>query len=238
MQIDFVKTPYTTNPNMVRNTGPVFISSPNRDIIRAKKAELDKYGTDLWAQQQGLESVVRKAAEYCNVFTDNIVDLALRLEEDVAVMHQGKLAAICFCFPSGFKPSEIIGMPLSDIHKPVADGEMLVKASPGIARVMTEQPSFRRWVWSINMNSDLSNHPSTKQDIKPQTIDDLYFRVETQTTARVDDSTSLFFVKVDVVPLKSVWSRKILDSVNSMSDAVLTYKNLHETKKLLNTFGE
>jgi len=238
MQIDFVKVPYTTNPNMVRNTGPVFISSPDRDIIRAKKIELDKYGTDLWAQQQGLESVVRKAAEYCNVFTDNIVDLALRLEEDVAIMHQGKLAAICFCFPSGFKPAEIIGMPLSDIHKPVGDGEVLVKASPGIARVMTEQPSFRRWVWSINMNSDLSNHPSTKRDIKPQTIDDLYFRVETQTTARVDDSTSLFFVKVDVVPLKSVWGHKILDSINSMSDAVLTYKNLHETKKLLNTLGE
>lgn len=237
MQIDFVKVPYTTNPNMIRNTGPVFISRPDQKIIQAKKAELEKYGTDLWAQQPGLESVIEKAAKYCNVYTDNIVDLALRLEEDVAVMHQGKLAAICFCFPSGFKPQEIIGMPLSDIHKPVADGSMLVKSSPGIARVMCEQPSFRRWVWSLNINPDLSNHPSTKKDINPTSLEDLYFRVETQTTASVDEETSLFFVKVDVVPLTSIWnkqnSERIKNSINSMSDAVLTYKNLHRVKKLL-----
>jgi hypothetical protein len=238
MQIDFVKVPYTTRPNMIRNTGPVFSSSPDREIIKAKKIELEKHGTDLWAQQLGLESVIQKASEYCNVFSNNIVDLALRLEEDVAVMHKGKLAAICFCFPSGFRPSEIIGMPLSDIHKPVADGDTLVKASPSIARVMCEQPSFRRWVWSINMNPDLSNHPSTKKDIVPQDIDDLYFRVETQTTASVDDDTSLFFVKVDVVPLREVWCQQILDSLNSMTDNILTYKNLHQAKKILNSFNK
>ena len=238
MQIDFVKIPYTTGPSMIRNAGPVFISPPDQEIIKAKRIELEKYGTDLWAQESGLESVIRKAAEYCNVYSDNIIDLALRLEEDVAVMYQGRLAAICFCFPSGFKPCEIISKPLAEIHQAVADGEMLVKASPSIARVMTEQNSFRRWVWSVNMNADLSNHPSTKKDIKPNSIDDLYFRVETQTTARVDKDTSLFFVKVDVVSLKTVWHQRILDSINSMSDNILTYKNLHHVKKLLNSLGE
>ncbi len=238
MQIDFIKTPYTTGPNMVRNTGPVFISSPDLKIINQKKKEIERFGTDLYGQQSDLNKVIEKAARYCNVFTDNIVDLALRLEEDVAVMHQGKLAGICFCFPSGFKPSERVGMLLGDIHKPVADGEMLVKASPGIARVMCEQPSFRRWVWTITNNPNLSNHPDAKIDSIPQTIDDLYFRVETQTTAKVTDETSLFFVKVDVVPLREVWNRKILDSVNSMTDSVLTYKNLHHIKHLINTFGE
>jgi len=48
MQIDFVKTPYTTGPNMIRNTGPVFISSPDLDIIQKKKEELSKYNTDLF----------------------------------------------------------------------------------------------------------------------------------------------------------------------------------------------
>lgn len=238
MLIDFVKTPYTTGPNMVRNTGPVFISSPNQEIIKQKKIELNKYGADLWAQEPRTEQIVKKAAEYCNVYTDDIIDLALMLEEDVAIMNKGKLAAICFCFPSGFKPSERIGMKLGDIHKPVADGEMLVRASPGIARVMTEQPSFRRWVWTVTNNPNLSNHPDEKIDTVPLTIDDLYFRYETQTTARVDNDTSLFFVKVDVVPLKAVWTHKILDSINSMSDNVLTYKNLHHIKQLLNNHGE
>lgn len=238
MQIDFVKTPYTTGPNMVRNTGPVFISSPDQKIIQSKKLELERYSTDLWAQSEHVEKVISKAAEYCNVYTDNIVDLALRLEEDIAVMYQGRLAAICFCFPSGFKPAERVGMLLGDIHKPVADGEMLVRASPGIARVMCEQPSFRRYVWTITANPDLSNHPDNHKNTIPVSIDDLYFRYETQTTARVDDDTSLFFVKVDVVPLRNVWNQKILDSINSMSDAVLEYKNLHHIKHLLNTLGE
>ena len=238
MQIDFVKTPYTTGPNMVRNTGPVFISPPDQKIIQSKKLELEKYSTDLWAQGENLEKITSKAAEYCNVYTDNIVDLALRLEEDIAVMHQGRLAAICFCFPSGFKPAERVGMLLGDIHKPVADGEMLVRASSGITRVMCEQPSFRRYVWTITANPDLSNHPDNHKNTIPVGIDDLYFRYETQTTARVDDDTSLFFVKVDVVPLRNVWNQKILDSINSMSDAVLEYKNLHYVKKLLNTSGE
>ena len=238
MQIDFVKVPYTTGPNMIRNTGPVFTYPPNQEIIKKKKQELTKYSADLWAQEPRSEQIVKKAAEYCNVFTDDIRDLALMLEEDVAIMNKGRLAAICFCFPSGFIPSERSGMLLGDIHKPVADGEQLVKASPGISRVMTEQPSFRRWVWTVTTNPNLSNHPNERIDSVPQTIDDLYFRWETQTTARVDNDTSLFFVKVDVVPLKTVWNQRILDSINSMSDAVLTYKNLHNIKKLLNTFGE
>ncbi|MFN9957022.1 MAG: heme-dependent oxidative N-demethylase subunit alpha family protein, partial [bacterium] len=106
-------------------------------IINQKKEQIEKFGKDLYSQENNIEKIIAKAAEYCNVYTDNVLDLALRLEEDVAIMYQGRLAAICFCFPSGFIPSERVGMMLGDIHKPVADGEMLVKASPGIARVMT-----------------------------------------------------------------------------------------------------
>lgn len=237
MQIDFIRTPYTTHPVMVRNTGPVFISHPNKDILKKKKQELEKFNTDLYGQTPGLNKVIEKAASYCNVYSDNIVDLALMVEEDIAVMHQGKLAAICFCFPSGFKPSKYVGMTLGDIHLAVADGDMLVKASPRIAKVMTEQDSFRRYVWTVTANPELSNHPNNKIETMPKSIDDLYFRCETQTTARIDDDTSLFFVKVDVLPLKDVWSQKILDSINSMTDAILEYKNLREIKKILNSIS-
>lgn len=234
MQIDFVKVPYTTGPNMVRNPGPIFISPPSQDIIRQKKIELQKYDRDLWGQKPQLENVVEKAAKFCDIFSNNIQDMALRLEEDVAIMHKGRLAAICFCFPSGFIPSQRLGLLLEEIHKPVADNQLLIKASSGITRVMCEQPSFKRHVWTITVNPDLSNHPNNKKNLIAKDIDDLYFRWETQTTARIDDDTSIFFVKVDVVPLRKVWNQKILESINSMSKAVLDYKNLHEIKSLLN----
>jgi len=49
--------------------------------------------------------------------------------------------------------------------------------------------------------------------------------------------TSLFFVRTHVVPLLSIWTdlgSKIQDSINSMSPAVLTYKNLLHIKMILN----
>lgn len=235
MQIDFVKVPYSNAPSMSRNTGAIFNTEPDPEILKKKKLELEKFDKDLYGQIPGLNKIIAEAAKYCNVYSDDIVDLALRLEEDVAVMHQGKLAAICFCFPSGFRPSEKVGMSLSDIHLAVADGELLVKASPGITRVMTEQKSFRRHVWTVTTNPQLSNHPNNKIEKLPESIDELYFRYETQTTACVDDHTSLFFVKVDVVPLKSVYCQKILDSINSMSKNILEYKNLTNIKNLLNS---
>jgi hypothetical protein len=235
MQIDFIKVPYTTGPGMIKNTGSVFISSPNLDVLKLKKDEFKKYGKDLYGQMSSVGKIVERSANYCGVYTDQIQDLSLALEEDVAVMYQGQLAAICFCFPSGFIPSSKVGLPLSEIHNPVADGDLLRKASPGIARVMTEQESFKRWVWTVTTNPNLSNHPNSKIDNQPKNIEDLYFRYETQTTARIDNDTSLFFVKVNVVPLKDVYNQKIIDSINSMSTSVLEYKNLTEIKKLLNS---
>lgn len=234
MNLDFIKIPYTTAPSMTRNLGPIRILSPNQIVVKQKKAELEKYSEDLWAQTEGMEAVISRAARVCGVFCDNIVDLALMLEEDVAVMHQGRLAAICFCFPSGFIPHQRIGLTLSEIHRPVADNTLLVNASPGISRVMTEQSSFRRTVWTVTQNPDLSNHPLNQKTGSITSWDDLYFRQEIQTTARVDSETSLFFVKVNVFPLQTVWDRKILDSINSMSDSILDYKNLREIKRFLN----
>ena len=235
--MDFVKIPYTTAPAMYKNTEQVFIQHPNLQIIKQKHIEIDRYKNDLFRQMEGVESVIERAAKYCNVYTDNILDFALMMEEDIAVMHKGRLAAICFCFPSGFIPSERVGLTLEEVHKPVADGDGLRRASPGIARVMTEVPSFKRHVWTVTVNPDLSNHPSNKKDIIPKSIDDLYFRTESQTTARIDSETSLFFVKVDVVPLNTVYTQTILDSINSMSLAVLEYKNLTYIKNLLNSLN-
>ena len=65
-------------------------------------------------------------------------------------------------------------------------------------------------------------------------FENLYFRVETQTSAPIDTETSIFFIKVDVVPLKEVWNPNILNSINSMSESILNYKGLVEIKDFLN----
>ena len=132
-----------------------------------------------------------------------------------------------------FKLSNIKeGKPLSKIHQPIADSEQLIEASDKLSQYMTKQ-EIKRWVWTITTNNNLSefteiNKPSISN------FENLYFRVETQTSAPIDDETSIFFIKIDVLPLKEVWSKHILDSINSMSDNILNYKGLVEVKDFLN----
>ena len=94
--------------------------------------------------------------------------------------------------------------------------------------------TIQRWVWNVTTIQDLSNYPTINRP-EITSFDDLYFRLETQTSAPVDKETSLFLVLVEVFPLNEVWNISILKSINSMSESVLEYKNLIEIKKYLNS---
>jgi len=96
---------------------------------------------------------------------------------------------------------------------------------------------FRRYVWGISSLGSLSQHPGYKRP-EPKRVEDLYFRTETQTTIGLSAGVTLFFVKVDMHPLGNVWQdvekRKLLiESVSSMTDAVLQYKHMVEIKSIL-----
>jgi len=244
-----VEVPYSTAPRMVRHQGTLAHLPARTSYLEAKRAELASLGIDLCAQipHATLTPLLQHAAQVLHVpepeHIQSIEDLALCLEEDAALMQDGVLSAICFCFPSSWVPAERIGMPLGQIHAHVADGQKLVAASPKIAHVMgdLEQGSFRRYVWTITNSPKLSQHPKYKNPSTPNTVDDLYYRVETQTTLPLPSNTgrsSLFLVKVEVCPLADLWSnldqrQTIYDSISSMSEAVLDYKNLQTIKTIL-----
>jgi hypothetical protein len=242
MRVD-IQIPYTTRPMMKQNHGPVFNSQPDKRYLDQKIVELEKFDSDLYAEtfESKTNHLIEKACQYLNLPPKtSIKDFALMFEEDVAIMHRGILSAICFCFPSSWVPAERIGLTLSDIHKPVADGDKLVQSSYKLSSTMadTAKGSFTRQVWTITQTEGLSNHPVYKSSNVPTSINDLFLRVETQTTAAIgDNQTSLFFVKIDVVPLVEVWhllGNQLKMSVNSMSDSVLQYKNLTHIKPILN----
>ena len=243
MILDFIKIPYTTQPSMSRNLGGIFNLDPDPKIIEEKRRELEKYKEDLHfvTHESTINRLIPRAAKLCGKReTNDIVEFALNFEEDVAILHRGILAAICFCFPSSWIPSSRIGVNLGDIHRVVADGSRLVQMSDRLSKIMSTESlgSFRRTVWTVTANPNRSNHPSNKSLQEPSSINDLYFRLETQTTQSLEDGTSsLFFVNVSVQPLAEVWEEnrdKIKDSINSMSDSILKYKNLEQIKTLLN----
>jgi len=235
-----VKVPFTVTADMTKYAGPAFNSNPDRAYLQQKKEELETYGVEICASLPDSAEFVQLLRDYCGMNEKNdISSIALQLEEDVAILHKGKLVSICFCFPSGFVPASKLGMNFFDMHLPVADGNILRAASEKVTKLISrEGSSFRRYVWTISSLSGLSQHPAYTRP-HPHGISDLYFRTETQTTLGLANEICLFFVKVEMKPLVYIWddidNRKlILESINSMSEVVLDYKNLHTVKDILN----
>jgi len=239
MNID-IKIPYTTKPSMVKNTGLPFIKNPSYEVINQKKYELELLKTDLYGQNINSKELIKTASKLCGKNeTDDIKEFALYFEEDIAILNNGVLDAICFCFPSSWIPGKQIGKTLEQLHHPVADGEKLRLASSKIAKTISDPVlgPFKRSVWTITNTNNLSNHPLRKNKQIPENIKDLYFRLETQTTQPLLNGNScIFFVKIDVVPLIEIWDEykdKIIDSINSMSPEILKYKNLEIIKNII-----
>jgi hypothetical protein len=233
-----VKVPYTVGPDIVKYEGAAFNVHPDPEYLSEKKKELTLN------EQQICGSISDNYLHHLNAFCGFDVNTTLsqictQLEEDVAILKDGYLQSIGFCFPSGFYPTQKLGLSFFDMHLPVGDGETLRRSSEKVSALISKKEAmFRRYVWTLTSLPSLSQLPSYTKPV-PQSINDLYFRTETQTTVGVDGQICLFFVKVDMHPLQQVWDdavkrQVIVESINSMSDAVLTYKNLANIKSIVN----
>ena len=237
-----VKVPYTVSADIIKYTGEVFNSKPSEEYISQKAKEISLYSDKLLHTQQDAYDHVRELSIYCGFNeTERIEEVALQLEEDIAILHKGVLKSICFCFPSGFVPASKIGMNFFDMHLPVADGDRLRAASNKVTELISKEgASFRRYVWTVSSLASLTQLPSYARP-EALALSDLYFRTETQTTIGHTNDICFFFVKVNMIPLATIWDdtekrKTIIDSINSMSDDVLTYKNLHQIKSILNQY--
>ena len=235
MNIDFIKVPFSNNPSMQKYDGPLFNSNPDEKYISEKHVQIKKYGKDLFGQTKQYESsdLNKKVSQTLGLEeTESLLETGMKVEEDLAVMHNGKLEAICFCFPSGWIPGNKLSADLSKLHLPVADNNLLLKSSEKLSKHMNKQ-TIRRWVWNVTTVPGLSNHPREERPLLSN-FENLYFRLETQISTPLDKFSSLFLVKVDVIPLIEVWDTKIQESINSMTEDVLNYKNLQKVKELIN----
>ena len=234
-----VKVPYLITPDISKYQGDPFNKRPDPTYLMQKKFELDRFGNQVLSVLPSAKESIKIVCQYLGKEGIDLQELALQFEEDIAILRGGVLEAICFCFPSGFIPAEKIGMNFFDMHLPVADGQRLRSASDKVTALISKEGNmFRRYVWTVTALEGLSQHSSLVRP-EPKSIADLYFRTETQTTIGLPDERCLFFVKVEMHPLDRIWEEKekremLLASIHSMTEATLTYKNLHQIKRLLN----
>lgn len=246
-----IRNPFDMKPVFNPCENPKFNANETDVEIQAqKKIELDNLGPDIWFETDVAkeEKLAERTAAKLSLFNqpddyqlftecNNIKDLGLAIEDDVVIMHNGKLEACFVAFPSSWNAGEKEGKTLAELHEPIADNEALLRASDGIMRAMTSGQSFHRYTWGISSLNGYSNHPKyDKPDFN--SLDDLTFRVEHERTATVTEgTTAVFLIHVDIYPLKEVLKTDfglIKEAIDSMSESVLQYKNLVKVKELMN----
>jgi len=234
-----VKVPYTISADISKHSGPAFTADPDSFYVSEKRKELEHWRKDICAVSADAKVYIDAVSSYIGVGeVDSLESLALGLEEDIAILKNGIVKAICFCFPSGFVPARNIGLDFFHVHEPVADGEKLRAAGPKVSELISKEGAmFRRFVWGISSLGSLSQHPGYARPAATS-IDELYFRTETQTTVGLADGVAVFFVKVEMHPLAVIWEdmgkrKQLVESVCSMSENVLVYKNMEMIKPIL-----
>lgn len=172
---------------------------------------------------------------------------SLAVEEDFAVLQaDGTVPLLCVALPSHWAPEAKLGLPLASIHAPVTDSALLQKATDGLIKLATSGKCWERFVWTFTPSAALDAHPARHPDrIWPDESSNradlahLFIRWERQLFRPLPGTLdAVFSIHVHTVPLVAgaptpEAAQRLLDSLFSMSDAVLEYKGLAAAKPLL-----
>ena len=173
--------------------------------------------------------------------------LSLSFVEDFAVVDAGTATVpwMAVALPSHWAPLDKVGHHFAQIHAPVADGDLLRKASEALTRLVTGPERWERFVWNVTDNPRLHAHPLRvpavrwSHDPGAQGLPRAWFRSERQTFIPVAErAQSLFTIAVDVQPLAEVVNtaeraQSLAAAVQSMSPAVLAYRGLTTVREPL-----
>jgi hypothetical protein len=173
----------------------------------------------------------------------------LAFEEDFAVLDgaTGTLPWLCVCVPSHWAPEDKLGLDFAALHGPVADNAVLLAASQQLVALATGGDCWERSVWTLSPSARYDQHPRRHPRAPwPTTADPgafaggCWLRTERQVFFPVGQGTrqAVFAIRVVLRPLaEAVQTReqaqRLHDSLASMSQAVLDYKNLSAAREPL-----
>jgi len=168
------------------------------------------------------------------------LDAAARLvPEDLVLMveRDGRLVfgAGSVCFPNRWDLRSKIGLPLADVHAPVALlNEQLQGPIDRFFERLTPERSFWRLGWGVLDTADWYTPTDGTAALRPTDPDpaELYLRVERETLRRFATSNAvLFTIRTYVTPIPSVADesatrRRLADALAALPDPVQAYKDV------------
>ena len=169
--------------------------------------------------------------------------LSLAFAEDLAVVDgsDGTIPWLAVALPSHWAPEDKVGRHFAEVHAPVADNTLLVKASESLTRLVCGPDRWERFVWNVTDQPRLHAHPAhTAPERWLQTrVDQAWFRSERQTFVPVPGrQEAVFTILVQVEPLAQVLdtparTQALHDAIASMSPNVLAYRSLQPVREPL-----
>jgi dimethylamine monooxygenase subunit A len=169
--------------------------------------------------------------------------LCLTFEQDFAIVDvsTGTLPWLAVALPSHWAPQEKVGLHFAQVHAPVADNQLLIKASESLMRLAAGPDRWERFVWTITDQPRLRAHPA--QMTAPRWADTpvaaSWFRSEHQTFIAVPGQMqAVFTIHIQVQALAEVAAAParaaaLHAAVASMSPAVLAYRGLQTVREPL-----
>ena len=238
-----IQTDFAMRPNMRLLQAGEPVLTTDHDFDRYQQEKLNHYEPVYGDAAQ--PDLVYAAAETLRNYDPSapviqgdapVWQLTRALQEDFVIWapnRAGELSAqiLSVCLPSEWNPRDKVNKTFLKIHEPIPDFDTVNRASAHISRMITTQGPFIRSVWTIVNRPSLARHPENTVSWSNETVDDMWYRSERQTTIPVEDRAALFLIRVYMIPLRDLFQdedkkQKIISSVMSMTDAVIEYKGL------------
>ncbi len=168
---------------------------------------------------------------------------SLTFAEDFAIVDgaSGTIPWLAVTLPSHWAPESKFGRHFTEVHGPVADNALLLKATAGLLKLVTSEERWERFVWTITDHPRLHAHPA---HVDPQRwlqtpAHAAWWRSEHQTFIPLPTrAQAVFTIHVDVQPLADITATParaaaLHGAIASMSPAVLAYRGLTPVRQAL-----
>ena len=158
------------------------------------------------AEQMQAHSWCGETRRDADEYPDLIAALSLQVSDDLCVMQSGgeqRLIAASVCSPSYWNIKEKIGLPLSDIHRPVRSLQQ--KIGSQIQRFIAQAPlmtPFERSNWFVHGNRQRMHLAPEGEIMGPP--HQWFLRSERETLCRYHNDYLLFTINVRFAPLRDI----------------------------------
>ena len=174
--------------------------------------------------------------------------LSLTFVEDFALVDgaSGTLPWMAVALPSHWAPQDKIGRHFREVHAPVADNALLLRAGDHLMKMVCGPERWERFVWNVTRHPRLNAHPANVDPapwpaaaFADANAPRAWWRTERQTFIALPGLTqAVFTIHVEVEPLAlGIDSRdkaaRLHEAIATMSDAVLAYRNLTAVREPL-----